>query len=39
MYAPKYGYLVKLAKMEDTPRYIVGYSNGEPMYYTEMTLT
>lgn len=38
-YAPKYGYLVKLAKMEDSPRYVVGYSGGEPVYYTEMTLT
>ena len=38
-HAPEYGYLVKLAKIEDTPRYVVGNEDGKPMYYTEMTLT
>lgn len=37
-HAPAYGYLVKLAKIEDTPRYVIGNENNEPMYYTEMTL-
>ena len=37
-YAPKYGYLVKLAKIADTPRYIVGHEDGEPRYYTEIQL-
>lgn len=32
-------YLVKLAGVKDTPRQLVGYDeNGEPAYYTEMTL-
>lgn len=37
-HAPKYGYLVKLAKIADTPRYIVGHEDGEPRYYTEIQL-
>lgn len=38
-FAPKYCYLVKLSKMEDTPRYIIRTENGVPYYYTEMTLS
>ena len=38
-HSPDYGYLVKLAKIADSPRYIVGYENGSPRYYTEMDLT
>lgn len=38
-HSPDYGYLVKLAKITDSPRYIVGYENGSPRYYTEMDLT
>lgn len=33
-----YGYLVKLASIADTPKYIVGYEDNEPQYYTEITL-
>lgn len=38
-HSPDYGYLVKLAKIADSPRYIVGYENDSPRYYTEMDLT
>lgn len=38
-HSPDYGYLVKLAKIADSPRYIVGYENGSPRYYTEIDLT
>lgn len=38
-HSPDYGYLVKLAKIADSPRYIVGYEDGQPRYYTEMDLT
>lgn len=37
-FASKYSYLVKLAKISDSPRYIVGYEDNEPRYYTEMQL-
>lgn len=36
----KYDYLVKLSKIGDSTRYIVGYNeNNLPCYYTELTLT
>lgn len=35
----KYYYQVKLAKIDNGTRYIVGYENNEPMYYTEIQLT
>lgn len=35
---PDYSYLVKLASFTDSPKYIVGKENGEPRYYTELTL-
>ena len=36
----KYGYLVKLGKMVDSPRYVIGKDeNGNHTYYTEMELT
>ena len=38
-HSPKYSYLVKLAKIADSPRYIVGYENEKPRYYTEIDLT
>lgn len=38
-HSPNYGYLVKLAKIADSPRYIVGHEDGQPRYYTEMELT
>ena len=39
-FEPNYSYLVKLGKMEDSPRYIVGRNDlNQPVYYTEMTLT
>ena len=38
-HSPKYGYLVKLANISDSPRYVVGYENNEPRYYTEIDLT
>ena len=34
-----YGYLVKLASIADSPRYVIGNENGEPRYYTEMDLS
>lgn len=37
-FAQKWGYLVKLASISDSPRYVVGNENGEPQYYTELTL-
>ena len=33
-----YGYLVKLGSIADSPKYIVGYEDNEPQYYTELTL-
>lgn len=39
-YAPDYGYLVKLGKIADSTRHIVGRNeNGDIVYYTEMDLT
>lgn len=39
-YAPDYGYLVKLGKISDSTRYVVGRNNeGEVVYYTELDLT
>lgn len=34
-----YRYNVKLAKREDSIRYVIGKEGNEPMYYTEMTLS
>ena len=31
--------MIKLAKIDNGTRYIVGYENNEPMYYTEIQLT
>lgn len=38
-FAPNFRYDVKLAKREDSTRWIVGREDGEPRYYTEMNLT
>ena len=39
-YAPDYGYLVKLGKIADSTRHIVGRNEkGEIVYYTELDLT
>lgn len=35
----KFAYQVKLSNQSDSTRYIVGYEDGEPRYYTEMDLT
>ena len=35
----KYRYDVKLSKIGDSTRWIVGKENGEPRYYTELSLT
>lgn len=35
----KYRYDVKLSKLGDSTRWIVGRENGEPRYYTELQLT
>lgn len=37
-FEPKYGYLVKLNKITDSTRHIVGYDKGQPRYYTELDL-
>ena len=34
-----YGYLVKLANISDSPRHVIGYDRGKPVYYTEMELS
>lgn len=34
-----YGYLVKLASISDSPRYVIGHDGGSPVYYTEMELS
>ena len=36
---PDYRYNVKLSKLGDSTKWIVGKENGEPMYYTEIPLT
>ena len=36
---PRYRYNVKLSKLGDSTRYIIGKENGEPRYYTEIPLT
>ena len=33
-----YGYSVKLSKISDSTRWVVGKENGEPKYYTELNL-
>lgn len=38
-FEPKWSYLVKLGKITDSPRHIVGYEDNEPRYYTELDLT
>ena len=38
-FEPEYYYQVKLAKVNNSTRTIVGYENKEPMYYTEIQLT
>lgn len=38
-FAPKYRYDVKLSKLADSTRWVVGKENGEPRYYTELQLT
>ena len=38
-FEPRYRYNVKLSKIGDSTRWIVGYENGEPRYYTELSLT
>lgn len=38
-HSPEYGYLVKLANISDSPRYVIGYENNQPRYYTEIDLT
>ena len=39
-YEKKYGYLVKLSNIADSPRYIIGTNEkGNYVYYTEMDLT
>lgn len=37
-FEPNYGYQVKVAKIGDSVRYIMGHENGEPRYYTELNL-
>lgn len=36
---PDYRYNVKLSKLGDSTKWVVGKENGEPMYYTEIPLT
>ena len=36
---PNYRYNVKLSKLGDSTKWIVGKEDGEPMYYTEIPLT
>ena len=38
-FEPNYFYQVKLASMDNGIRYIVGYEEDKPMYYTEMKIT
>lgn len=39
-YADQYGYLVKLGKIADSVRYVIGKNKqGQPVYYTELDLT
>lgn len=38
-FEPNYRYNVKLSKIGDSTRWIVGRENGKPMYYTELQLT
>lgn len=38
-FEPNYRYNVKLSKIGDSTRWIIGYENGEPRYYTELSLT
>lgn len=38
-FEPKFQYNVKLSKIGDSTRWIVGKEDGEPRYYTELNLT
>ena len=38
-FEPNYFYQVKLASIDNGIRYIVGYEDNKPMYYTEMKVT
>ena len=38
-FEPNYYYQVKLASIDNGNRYIVGYEDNKPMYYTEMKVT
>lgn len=38
-FEPRYRYNVKLSKIGDSTRWVIGEENGEKMYYTELSLT
>lgn len=38
-FEPNYRYNVKLSKIGDSTRWVIGHENGEPRYYTELSLT